>query len=457
MLTPPLPANESARLQALLALSILDTPAEERFDRLTRIAQQALGVPIALVSLIDAHRQWFKSRQGLEASETPREVSFCGHAILGDEPMVVNDALDDARFCDNPLVTGDPDVRFYAGVPLRGPQGHALGTLCVIDHAPRTVTPGELTLLRDLAAIVERELGADELARVTATLRARELELQEFLDSSHDLIQSIDADGALLMVNRRWRERLGYADALPSNIFDVIDPSEHAHCRAEFARLKEGGGRLTLETVFRTRSGEPVALEGRVGLSATAPLHTRGFFTDVTEDRRQRKQLTVLATTDELTNLSNRRFLREHLARVFASARRYDHPLAVALVDVDHFKRVNDEFGHDVGDRVLVQLGRHLVTGIRDADAVGRYGGEEFLLVMPATAADAATLLLDRLRQSLATVSWPADVPRVTFSAGVAGLSPSTPDFDGLVRQADVALYEAKHAGRDRVAVARAG
>ena len=119
MLEPPLPPDEAMRLAALRSLNILDTPAEERFDRITRLAQRLFDVPIALVSLVDTNRQWFKSCQGLDASETPRSISFCGHAILEDGPLIIEDATKDQRFADNPLVTGPPDIRFYTGQPLK--------------------------------------------------------------------------------------------------------------------------------------------------------------------------------------------------------------------------------------------------------------------------------------------------------------------------------------------------
>ena len=123
MLEPIKPPDELDRVAELHNLHLLDTPPEERFDRLTRIAQRLFGVPIALVSLIDHDRQWFKSSQGLDARQTPRNISFCGHAILADGPLVVHDALLDPRFADNPLVTGPLAIRFYAGMPLLGPQG----------------------------------------------------------------------------------------------------------------------------------------------------------------------------------------------------------------------------------------------------------------------------------------------------------------------------------------------
>jgi GAF domain-containing protein len=123
LLKPSLPLDECERLDALRALGILDTEGEERFDRITRLAKRLFGVPIALISLVDQDRQWFKSRQGLDASETSREISFCGHAILKDSALVVSDTLNDERFHDNPLVTSEPSIRFYAGQPLRAPGG----------------------------------------------------------------------------------------------------------------------------------------------------------------------------------------------------------------------------------------------------------------------------------------------------------------------------------------------
>ena len=156
----PVPEDEAQRLSALHRLRILDTPPEERFDRYTRIAAQLFDVPIALVSLIDRDRQWFKSRHGLDAVETPRETAFCAHAILDRAVLQVPDALQDPRFADNPLVAGPPRVRFYAGAPLAASDGSLVGTLCLIDQRARQLDEQQLRLLRDLASLVEAELVA---------------------------------------------------------------------------------------------------------------------------------------------------------------------------------------------------------------------------------------------------------------------------------------------------------
>ncbi len=164
MKKPALPVTEDVRIESLRALNILDTPPEERFDRLTRIAKKSFDVPTALVSLIDEKRQWFKSSVGIEVNETPRDVSFCGHAILNDEIFIIRDARCDERFHDNPLVQGEPWIRFYAGYPLKALNGERLGTLCIIDYKPRNLNDKDAQILKDLGCMAERELS---LAHIT--------------------------------------------------------------------------------------------------------------------------------------------------------------------------------------------------------------------------------------------------------------------------------------------------
>lgn len=164
MLAPRKPDDEAARLKNLHSLKLLDTAPEERFDRLTRLARRLFDVPIALVSLVDANRQWFKSSAGLDASETPREISFCGHAILQDQILEICDAEQDERFHDNPLVTDKPGIRFYAGHPLGMEDGSKLGTLCLLDTKPRKLNDEERELLRDLARMAEQEMVAVQMA-----------------------------------------------------------------------------------------------------------------------------------------------------------------------------------------------------------------------------------------------------------------------------------------------------
>lgn len=162
-MTPaPIPADEADRLTALRELLLLDTPPEERYDRLARFAAEQLNVPIALLTLVDGQRQWFKSRIGLEVAETARDISFCGHAIMKSELFVIEDASVDPRFFDNPLVTGAPNIRFYAGAPLQDIRGHNIGTLCVIDTKPRKLDQVELAILDALRNLANETLAGKE-------------------------------------------------------------------------------------------------------------------------------------------------------------------------------------------------------------------------------------------------------------------------------------------------------
>ena len=165
MLSAPRPQNESERLSALRALQILDTPSEERFDRITELTQQIFNVPIAYIALIDSDRQWFKSKCGLTTDETGRDVSFCGHAINQDEPLIIPDTHSDERFADNPLVTEDPMIRFYVGFPLAGPGGYNVGTLCIADRAPRNPDEIDLEAMAHLAAMAKHELNMVDVIR----------------------------------------------------------------------------------------------------------------------------------------------------------------------------------------------------------------------------------------------------------------------------------------------------
>lgn len=302
----PLPADEPQRLEALRRYDILDSPPELIFDDLARLASHLCGTPIALISLIDIERQWFKARLGLDAAETSRDFAFCAHAILGSDLMEVPDATVDARFFDNPLVTGDPNIRFYAGAPLISPSGYKLGTLCVIDRQPRQLTEEQREALRALSRQVIAQVEArsriaelkeliDERDRAQTALRASEASLRDLFDNTSELIQVVDAEGGLVYVNRAWRETLGYStdDVARLRMFDIIAPESREHCSAFFARAMTGEALSHVEAAFQTKDGRVIDVDGNVTVRQEdgVVVSTRGFFRNVTARRQAERAL----------------------------------------------------------------------------------------------------------------------------------------------------------------------
>lgn len=234
MKRPALPAQEEYRLSTLHALGLLDTPPDERFDAITRTTAALFGTPVSLVSLVDADRQWFKSRMGVDATETPRDISFCGHAILRDEVLVVEDALQDARFHDNPLVNGEPFIRFYAGKPLSAPNGQRIGTLCVIDQKSRAFTPEQRDLLEQLAKWAEAEI----------SLISERLALPRYLGHLLGLLAEpvllSDAKQRVQFANAAASRLLGYKPEELSGLplISLIHESEREKITAELAALE---------------------------------------------------------------------------------------------------------------------------------------------------------------------------------------------------------------------------
>lgn len=198
---PKYPLDEAERLRALYDLNLLDSAPDERFDRLTRLAQAYFGTEMTLVTLIDAERQWFKSKQGIDGEETTREVSFCGHAILSDEVLVVHDATQDERFLDNPLVLGDPNVRFYAGAPIHAPNRARVGTLCLVDSKPRAFSDSELVVLKDLARCVDDLIATVKREHAASVLSGQESYLRSLLHAMSDAVLTIDAEGIIHSAN----------------------------------------------------------------------------------------------------------------------------------------------------------------------------------------------------------------------------------------------------------------
>ncbi|MGH8855528.1 MAG: PAS domain S-box protein, partial [Telluria sp.] len=277
----PLPPDELERMQLLEDLRLLDTPPEPVFDRVTRLASRLLDVPMALFSLVDADRQWFKSRIGLAVEQTPREYAFCAHAIGMNTPLVVNDALQDGRFRDNPLVNGPPNIRFYAGVPIRTTAGLAIGTLCALDTRPRNLDPGDLEVLEDLAAILTKEvqyrerltLAREQLQHSSDALGATVARFRTIFEIASVGIALVAPDGGWISVNQAVCGILGYSEEelLDKTFQQVTHPEDLSRDVELLASLQRGEiAQYQLEKRYIRKDGAPVWINLNVSVKRDA-------------------------------------------------------------------------------------------------------------------------------------------------------------------------------------------
>lgn len=281
---PARPPSESRRLAALKSYRILDTSPQRSYDDLTRLAARICNTPVAMISLVDQDRQWFKSRIGMGLRETPRASAFCAHAILGTDLLVVPDALADARFRDNPLVQGDQHVRFYAGAPLLTPDRDALGTLCVLDTVPRDLTPDQRDSLRTLShqVMVQLELRRTlyELEESIGRRRQAEAEEREQAQNLRMLVQAsplailtLDQSGNITTWNPAAERLFGWGEAEVLGKRNPIVPPDKADEFLEHLEVVLDGGAFMQKTVTRQRKD---GLHIRVSLSAAPLLDDEG-------------------------------------------------------------------------------------------------------------------------------------------------------------------------------------
>ena len=464
--------DEDKRLAVLRALALLDTEPEPEFDTIVNGAKQLFGCKSASMSLIDADRQWFKARACVDICETARDISFCAHAVEQQAMLIVPDARADARFVDNPLVTGEPFIRFYAGVPLfvrDSADGERLpiGTLCVFDDAPRDPTDRLIRTLKGMALVIEALLEQRRTSREGLVLA---LERHDMLMASERVRRQLAQAERMANIGS-WRldlltEQVSWSDqtyaihALTpgdgmglTNALDFYAPADRARIAAAVAACAEHGRGYDLEVDFIDAAGtarrlhtigEPELHEGRI-------VALIGVVQDITDRYRLEQALREAAGTDELTGLASRRAFNELLDAAIVDALAGAEPLAVVLLDLDHFKQVNDRLGHAAGDEVL----RVAAATLRDAPYLGRHvaarlGGDEFVLLVRGASAGArldgaiARLLADICR----AVSDGDDMIPVSTTIGASRLSPDTATRAALMMAADRALYRAKQVRR---------
>lgn len=326
-----LPSDEIERLALLRALDLLDTPAEPAFDLITRLVALTLQVPIALVSLVDKDRQWFKSRVGVDMDETSREFSFCAHAILQPTPFIVEDACSDARFRDNPLVTGAPHIRFYAGVPVVTSAGRAIGTLCAIDSRPRTLTQSQIDTLVSLASLVSKEIQQREAALLARkqidhaknAIAQSEARFRSVFERASVGITMMAPDGRLIDVNDAFCATVGYRHdelvGLASR--DITYPDDIDADWRLMQRMMAGEiERYEIEKRYLRKNGEAAW----VNLSVTKMLTAGGaldYFVAIVKDIHARKQAeaSLAALRHELAHRVEQRTAELHIANEMLS------------------------------------------------------------------------------------------------------------------------------------------
>jgi diguanylate cyclase (GGDEF)-like protein len=519
MKKPVIPSNEAERLEALYSYDMLDSTSEEIFDNITWIASLVCNAPMSFITLVDRDRQWFKSAEGLDIKETSRDVSFCSHAINDEGMMEVSDATEDERFNDNPLVTGEPKIRFYAGIPLVNPEQFKLGALCVIDRSPKTLTALQKDILQRLSQIVmalfeakrvaiaqireheESELILKETgAKLEKGLHAMEQRNREMglLTEVTSILQSClteeeacvslttyckqlfpDAHGTLsLLQNARGTLQTmvswGHENSQKSfatndcwalrrsQYYQVDDTSQGLVCKhlpghsegEKYSSLcvpmmaqGETMGLLCLEFPHPADTKEEESFSHNQSILAIAVAEQSAL---ALANIRLRQTLHSQSNSDALTGLNNRRFLSEEFNNILADATAGNKPVSVILIDVDHFKTINDTLGHEAGDMVLQKMSEVFRDFVRQNDIVCRLGGDEFLVVMPDVSLDKACTRAEELRAAVSQIKINKDGFPITVSLGVADFPAHGNTAEKLIQSADEALYKAKEAGRNK-------
>ena len=444
-------SDERDRLSALQQYDLIGSHVDLSLDTVISLARSLFQVPIATVSLVGEDKQVFLGSQGLDVCETGRDVSFCAHAIGRPEVFVVPDARLDPRFSDNSLVTGEPHIRFYAGVPLRSPTGHDIGTLCIIDRRPRAgFSDADKATLRMLSTLVLEKL---ELRRLEVAREQGQSRFENIAATSPDGIICADHNGLITFWNAAAEQLFGYSaqEATGGSIDLIVPAAMRGRHGGGLHRVAAGGKpRLigtSVELDAEHRSGRILPIELSLSMWHDRGLANFGaIIRDMTERRANEERLYRLAHLDALTGLPNRSLLFSRIAEQLARR----EPMTIMLLDLDGFKAVNDTLGHSAGDKVLQQVAQRIVGCVRPSDTVARLGGDEFAVLRPSCTGGKS--LADELGCLLSSIASPVDVDghQVTIgtSIGVACYPDHGLHAEDLLSAADLALYQAKADGR---------
>lgn len=448
----PIPANEEQRLLTLADYYLVDTPPTEEFNRLVDLAARIFRVPIVLISLVAKDRQFFKARLGIDVCDTPRDVSFCAHAIIEDEVFIVPDALLDPRFSNNPLVLGPPFIRFYAGQPLVAPTGEKLGTVCLIDSVPRTsLTQIERENLADLAALVMDRM---EMHRLANSKKISQDRFENIASTSPDAIICTNSQGQVTFWNKSAERLFGYTIAeMDNKSSSIIIPDSWFPIYTDELKRLQRGEKMELADQTIQLSGlhkDGTEFPAEFSLSTWdegGSLSIGAIVRDVTERQVNEARLFKLASLDALTDLPNRNAWRSSLTKTLSAAA----PVTILLIDLDRFKEINDTLGHSAGDAVLKEIALRLRSVCNDAIISARLGGDEFVTLLPGNDLGVAKTRVEAL---LAAISVPykyaGKLINIAASIGISVSPQHGTQPEELLGAADLALYRAKADGKGR-------
>jgi diguanylate cyclase (GGDEF)-like protein len=455
----PVPNNEPERLKALQRLRILDTLPTLEFDSIVDMAALIFDAPIALVSFVDRDRQWFKAKRGLQESQTCRDVAFCNYTILADDVFEVQDAHKDDRFRHNSLVTGDPHIRYYMGVPISLDDGLNVATLCVIDTKPRKATEAQLIQLlklRDiLAGIVRAHTTALEAKTSERNARQRGKLLSQVERMSKIGAWSLDTERHVT----QWSPQVFAIHELdgadPPSLEGAVSfypPYERERLTQRVSACIEHGTPYEIECDFVTAKGNNrrVRSSAEIEYGDDGTKLLIGIVKDITDQYEKDQELWRSAHIDSVTGIANRHsFHSEIEKRTSAHSDENDH-LALLMIDLDNFKEINDNLGHLAGDAVLRAVAQRIADAIPDNAFCARIGGDEFAVLLTTTGkTDAVAELATELVGAISVpISHEDHEIRIGASIGIASDESINATEDDLFLKSDLALYHIKQNGR---------
>jgi diguanylate cyclase (GGDEF)-like protein len=461
MSSASLPDNERERLLALYECDILDTSRDPLFDSLTTLAAQVCDAPIALFSLIDRERQWFKSNHGLPGTgQTSRDIAFCAHTILSDAMLEVPDTRRDARFSSNPLVVSDPQIRFYAGIPLRDARGFGLGALCVMDYEARRLAPAQRLALETLSrlaiSLLEQRRGERKLRESEQLALEREHRQKVIADLGQRALADPDAETLMENAVRLVSETLSFEYC---RVLELAHGGMTLLSRVTVGQPPpEGETGSRVAALISGSEGPYGLLEVRSATAGRISAEVTNFVQSVANiigtalaRRRADEQLAYAAQFDILTGLPNRQLFRDRISQSIARAVRKSRPMAVVVLNLDGFKLVNNGHGHAAGDRVLMQVAERLISCVSAYDTVSRLGADEFAIAL--SNIDEVQEVGPVVQRVLHTLALPFDLEDgeafISATAGVSIFETDGGDAHTLIKNAELAMHRAREKGRN--------